>query len=35
VIGEIDIDSDKQAAFTGEDRTLLEEVATLLAERWG
>jgi len=35
VIGEIDIDSDKQAAFTGEDRTFLEEVATHLAERWG
>ena len=35
VIGEIDIDSDKQAAFTNEDRTFLEEVATLLAERWG
>ncbi len=35
VIGEIDIDSDKLAAFTNEDRTFLEEVATLLAERWG
>ncbi|MCK4392091.1 GAF domain-containing protein [Candidatus Bipolaricaulota bacterium] len=35
VIGEIDIDSDKQAAFTGEDRMLLEEAATLLAGRWG
>jgi L-methionine (R)-S-oxide reductase len=32
VLGEIDIDSDRQAAFGPSDRTLLEEVAGLLAE---
>ena len=31
VLGEIDIDSDQPAAFTPEDRELLEAVATLLA----
>ena len=33
VLGEIDIDSDKRAAFGPEDRALLEPIATLLAER--
>ena len=33
VLGEIDIDSDRRAAFTGQDRALLEPVAELLAER--
>ena len=33
VLGEIDIDSDRRAAFTGQDRALLEPVAALLAER--
>lgn len=33
VIGEIDIDSDEQAAFTGDDRALLEEITALLAAR--
>jgi L-methionine (R)-S-oxide reductase len=32
VLGEIDIDSDRLAAFDGADRTLLEAVAALLAE---
>jgi L-methionine (R)-S-oxide reductase len=32
VLGEIDIDSDQPAAFGQSDRTLLEEVAGLLAE---
>ena len=32
VLGEIDIDSDQQAAFGHADRALLEQVATLLAE---
>jgi L-methionine (R)-S-oxide reductase len=32
VLGEIDIDSDQPAAFTPEDRKLLEAVAALLAE---
>src|SRR6476646_1484248 len=31
VLGEIDIDSDRRAAFTGQDRALLEPVAELLA----
>jgi L-methionine (R)-S-oxide reductase len=31
VVGEIDIDSDKPAAFTEEDRTFLERVAELIA----
>lgn len=31
VLGEIDIDSDRPAAFTSADRTLLEAVAALLA----
>jgi L-methionine (R)-S-oxide reductase len=33
VLGEIDIDSDKPAAFTEEDRALLEQVARILAEK--
>lgn len=33
VLGEIDIDSDKPAAFTGADRELLEKVASALAEK--
>jgi L-methionine (R)-S-oxide reductase len=33
VLGEIDIDSDKPAAFGTADRSLLERVATLLAPR--
>lgn len=33
VLGEIDIDSDTPAAFTDEDRKLLEEVAEILAEK--
>jgi len=33
VLGEIDIDSDKPAAFGSRDRDLLEPIATLLAER--
>lgn len=33
VLGEIDIDSDKPAAFGPADRTLLERVAALLARR--
>ena len=32
VLGEIDIDSDTRAAFGDADRTLLEQVASLLAE---
>jgi L-methionine (R)-S-oxide reductase len=31
VVGEIDIDSDRPAAFTGEDRDFLEHVAELIA----
>jgi L-methionine (R)-S-oxide reductase len=31
VLGEIDVDSDRTAAFTADDRTLLEAVASLLA----
>ncbi|MCI0437222.1 MAG: GAF domain-containing protein [Gemmatimonadetes bacterium] len=34
VLGEIDIDSDKAAAFTPADRTLLEATAALLASRF-
>jgi GAF domain-containing protein len=34
VLGEIDIDSDRPAAFGQEDKALLESVAALLAERW-
>ena len=33
VLGEIDIDSDQAAAFTDDDRHLLETVAGILAER--
>ena len=33
VLGEIDIDSDRLAAFTAEDQTLLEAVAAQLAPR--
>jgi GAF domain-containing protein len=33
VLGEIDIDSDKPAAFTAADRELLEKVAAALAEQ--
>jgi L-methionine (R)-S-oxide reductase len=33
VLGEIDIDSDKPAAFTEEDRKLLEAAAAILAQR--
>ena len=33
VLGEIDIDSDKPAAFAEEDRALLERVAALLAKK--
>ena len=33
VLGEIDIDSDRRAAFGADDRALLEPIATLLAER--
>lgn len=33
VLGEIDIDSDKPAAFGQRDRDLLEPIASLLAER--
>jgi GAF domain-containing protein len=35
VLGEIDIDSDQPAAFGDGDRRLLEQVATILAERLG
>ena len=35
VVGEIDIDSDRPDAFGAGDRALLEEVAALLAERFG
>jgi GAF domain-containing protein len=34
VLGEIDIDSDARAAFTADDRSLLERVAADLARRW-
>ena len=33
VLGELDIDSDRKAAFTGDDQALLEKVADLLAPR--
>src|SRR5689334_13434782 len=33
VLGEIDIDSDRAAAFGGDDRTLLEEAAAILARK--
>lgn len=33
VLGEIDIDSDREAAFTGADRELLERVAGMIATR--
>jgi L-methionine (R)-S-oxide reductase len=33
VLGEIDVDSDRPAAFDGADRTLLESVAALLSDR--
>ncbi|HVL67713.1 MAG TPA: GAF domain-containing protein [Vicinamibacterales bacterium] len=33
VLGELDIDSDRRAAFTGDDRALLEQVAALLAPK--
>ncbi|HWK12431.1 MAG TPA: GAF domain-containing protein, partial [Vicinamibacterales bacterium] len=33
VLGEIDIDSDRRAAFGAADRALLEPIAALLAER--
>ncbi len=33
VLGEIDIDSDRQAAFGPRDRALLEPIASMLAER--
>jgi GAF domain-containing protein len=33
VLGEIDIDSDQPAAFTADDRALLEKVAAALAEQ--
>lgn len=33
VLGEIDVDSDRPAAFGDDDRTLLESVAALLAPR--
>ena len=33
VLGEIDIDSDRPAAFADADRVLLEKVAALLAPR--
>jgi L-methionine (R)-S-oxide reductase len=33
VLGEIDIDSDQAAAFTSDDRALLEEVAKALAKK--
>ena len=33
ILGEIDIDSDQPAAFTSEDKDLLEAIATILATR--
>jgi GAF domain-containing protein len=33
VLGEIDIDSDRRAAFGGADRRMLESVAAILAEK--
>jgi len=35
VLGEIDIDSDRAAAFGGKDRALLEAVAAMLSEKLG
>jgi GAF domain-containing protein len=35
VLGEIDIDSDQPAAFTSQDRELLEAAAALIAEKLG
>jgi len=35
VIGEIDVDSDRVAAFDGRDRALLESIAGLLAQQVG
>jgi GAF domain-containing protein len=35
VVGEIDIDSDTEDAFSQEDKLFLEEVASELARRWG
>jgi GAF domain-containing protein len=34
ILGEIDIDSDQPAAFTAQDRELLETVAALIAHRY-
>ncbi len=34
VVGEIDIDSDKENAFGEEDRIFLEQVASVIAEKW-
>jgi len=34
VVGEIDIDSDQKSAFGERDRTFLERVAGILADRW-
>jgi L-methionine (R)-S-oxide reductase len=34
ILGEIDIDSDKKAAFGAADRDLLEATATLLASKF-
>jgi L-methionine (R)-S-oxide reductase len=33
ILGEIDIDSDQHAAFTADDRTLLESVAEIIATK--
>jgi len=33
VLGEIDIDSDRRAAFGGQDRELLEQIAAILSEK--
>jgi GAF domain-containing protein len=33
VIGEIDIDSDAPAAFTAEDRALLEKIAAMMVKK--
>jgi len=33
VVGEIDVDSDRPAAFGGEDRSLLEAIGRMLADR--
>jgi GAF domain-containing protein len=34
VLGEIDIDSDRAAAFTADDQRMLEVVAGILSEKW-